>query len=166
MIGRVSGVQPVSGAKQPRIDNDPLADASRINAISYCFDAAYGVGALDAGKDQRLTAPGGLGCIADREPGGAQSLGDAVLHLFRIPGRPGVDVGVVQPAGADLDEDLDRTCDRLWSVFAPHQLVEITMAREDHGVHTVIFAHRTFTTPLSIDGSHSRVPSDPLRRTE
>ena len=128
---QVPGVRPVA---LPAVDHDPPAEEGGVGARSDRDHLPHRVRPLDPRKPDGPSAPGRIRLV-DLGVGVA---GRRLRHRPGVPARAGVDVRVVEPAGADADERLHRP--RLGSrpVFAPLVLLEAAVAGEHHRLHCTL----------------------------
>ncbi len=118
------------GFAEARLDQDPLTDPIGVDLFANRNDPSADVGALDARKVKGRTGP-------------ARVFAGAVL--LRIPGRPGVDIRIVDGRRGHPNEHVApaRTGNR--EVVADLEPIEPAVPGEPHAAHRP----RLFTHPMS-----------------
>jgi hypothetical protein len=119
------------GVAQPRIDQH--AASEQLAGVATDHDAAH-VGALDPRKDDRRTAPRRVAATGRREAVGRAGSGLG-LDPLRVPAGARVDIGVVQPAGADAHEHLAGRGRRVRPAVVVLEDLEAAMARSHDRSH-------------------------------
>src|SRR5690625_1083591 len=115
-------------------DLHPLPDPGLVDTFADRGDGSDDVGSLDPREGQ-----GG----ASSPPGGDFSgVGVAAVGAFAHP-----HVGVVHPAGVDVDQHLPRCRVRCGHVLGVVQLVQAAVAHQLHGAHGGWNRHRGLSSP-------------------